>query len=244
MCRSFALEAGIRPLIIGILLAAGSGSRFGQKKQFLDLAGSPVWRRSLNLLFQADVSEVWLVVPREDEAVMVSELKQDPKVHIVPGGATRSESVQAALKAIAEHGSVLHPQDCIVIHDAARPFTDITDVKRVIATARDFGGAILAQVCINTVKRIEQDGRIVKTIPRGELMLAETPQVFWWQWMHDEYLKATRERLAQVTDDASIMELAGKPVRVVPGHQPNLKVTTQSDWEYAEWLAARRWGGE
>lgn len=235
-------------MIYGILLAAGSGTRFGSKKQYLTLAGVPVWRRSLEMLFSSGVEEVWLVAPSTDISYLTQEVSPDSRVSVVAGGATRSESVQAGLAALLNKRHDVSPQDLVAIHDAARPFTDASDVKRVIEMAFRHGGAILGRLCTDTVKRvINHDGanhEIVETIPREELMLAETPQVFWWQWLQEHYLAAAPDTLARATDDASIMESGGKPVKVVASSRPNLKITRQDDMEYADWLAKRLWGGE
>lgn len=233
-----------RSLVYGILLAAGSGTRFGAKKQYLDLAGKPVWQRSLNLLIESGVDEVLLVVPDEDRERLRAEVSALRKVTIVVGGATRSQSVQAALAVLHHRLPKLAADDCVVIHDAARPFADVSDVQNVIRVAQSSGGAILARPCTDTVKQVVDNTEIRATIPREALFLAETPQVFWWEWVRDEYLVASADALAAATDDASIMESAGKTVRVVASTQPNLKITKQIDREYAQWLAMRLWGGK
>ncbi|KPV44197.1 IspD/TarI family cytidylyltransferase [Alicyclobacillus ferrooxydans] len=230
-------------MVYGVLLAAGSGSRFGEKKQYRQLAGLPVWRRSFDALIDAGVDEVWLVVPKEDEPDMVREAADLNGVHIVVGGASRSESVQAALRSIGKGASVPGDTECVVIHDAARPFVSPKDVQAVIRDASQTGAALLGHACTDTVKRIAGLSLVDETIPRETLILAETPQVFWWAWMRDVYLAASSDMLALATDDAWLMEQSGKSVKVTLSTEANMKITRQTDWEYAEWLAQRRWGG-
>jgi 2-C-methyl-D-erythritol 4-phosphate cytidylyltransferase len=231
-------------LVYGILLAAGSGSRFGQKKQYLELAGVPVWRRALDTLWEAGVDGVWLVVPADDLPGFQERVIWDGKLRVVAGGPSRSESVQKGLRAIVDSIPSLLNRDSILIHDAARPFVHPSDVRRVIDEAAQVGGAILAGPCTDTVKQVSDTQAILRTIPRADLTLAQTPQVFWWEWVQAHYLQATADELNRATDDASIMEQSGRPVKAVIGVHPNMKVTTQRDWEYAEWLANRRWGSK
>ena len=230
-------------LVYGVLLAAGSGSRFGQKKQYLQLAGLPVWQRSFDALIQGGVDEVWLVIPREDEENVAEQVAGLKGIHVVVGGSSRSESVQAALHSIAEGTSTPGDAECVLVHDAARPFVSPEDIKAVIHDATQTGGALLVQACTDTVKRVNTYGLVEETLPRSELALAQTPQAFCWGWMRDVYLAASSDLLAQATDDAWLMEQAGKSVKVTLSTQTNMKITRQTDWEYAEWLAKRRWGG-
>lgn len=203
-----------------------------------------MWRRALDALWEAGVERVWLVVPKDDLQAFEEYTNWGPKLTIVQGGPSRSESVQRGLRAIADCLPSLLNRDCILIHDAARPFVDPGDVRQVCEEARQAGGAILAAPCTDTVKQASDGQTILCTVPRADLVLAQTPQVFWWEWVQAHYLHATVDELKSATDDASIMEQCGRTVKAVFGAYPNMKVTTQGDWEYAEWLASRRWGTE
>jgi len=227
----------------GILLAAGVGSRFGTKKQYLELGGLPVWQRSLQALLEGGVERLVIVVPAGDEPAIVGALQtSDIRQHVaavVSGGPSRSESVQRALHALA--GLALQPEDVVAIHDAARPFVNPSDVHRVLAQARACGGAILGCACTDTLKRV-QDDNIAETIPRDKLILAGTPQVFWWSWLVAAYIEADEASLTSATDDSSLMEAAGFTVSVVIERHQNPKITRPEDWTYAQWLAETRWG--
>lgn len=230
-----------------VLLAAGSGSRFGGKKQFRQLAGLPVWIRSLQALRAGGVERVVLVVPASDLDGVEQEARDlyregtSGLIDIVSGGKSRSESVQCGLRRIALESPCA--EDVIAIHDAARPFVRAEDIAETIARAVEFGGAVLCRPCTDTVKQAPS-GYVERTVPRDELVLAQTPQVFRWDWLDSIYLGASPEQIAAATDDASLMEQAGMKVAVVIASSPNLKLTQPEDWSYAEWLAKERWGDE
>lgn len=222
-----------------IVLAAGNGTRFGDRKQYLDLAGKTVWERSVDALRSAGVGSVVVVVPPDDVARM-EPLCRNAQLTLVPGGSSRSQSVQHALVAI--EGFAPTPTDMIAIHDGARPFVDPRDVTRVFGKAREVGGAILGRPCTNTLKRM-CDGLIDATVPRQDIVLAETPQVFRWDWLASACLCADEQTLKEATDDASLMERQGRPVAVVFAEHLNPKITVPADWDYIQWLARERWGG-
>ncbi|RIV24509.1 2-C-methyl-D-erythritol 4-phosphate cytidylyltransferase [Alicyclobacillaceae bacterium I2511] len=242
----------------GIVVAAGQGSRFGGKKQFFLLAGEPVWRRSTEALVKGGVEEIWVTVPAEDVIGVSAHIASHPfdvPVHVLAGGRSRAESVgQAVLAATAKivPGTVKSTQPSesgmsrqarwLVVHDAARPFVSPADVERVIAAARQNGGAILARPVRETVKRVE-GGQVAHTVSRKNLWLAETPQVFAAHWMREAY-QETNGRLdwETITDDASLIESLAHPVTIVACSGINLKITEPVDWELAQWLAVQRWG--
>ncbi|SFU68228.1 IspD/TarI family cytidylyltransferase [Alicyclobacillus macrosporangiidus] len=241
-------------MVYGIVVAGGQGTRLGRKKQFLDLAGSPVWVRAVRALLDAGVAPVWLVVPREDVDRLSAEADEMGwPLRVTAGGETRFDSVYNGLREI--HASC-HGADgsggtdfagspspgspaLVAVHDAARPFVSSEDVKSVVRTAVQTGAAILARPCAETVKRVEA-GCVVSTVPRDTLWLAETPQVFRLDWMWNAYGRVNRPGAA--TDDAWVMEQAGYRVHVVPSTAENRKITTPADWEYARLWAQQRWG--
>ncbi|MCL6517302.1 2-C-methyl-D-erythritol 4-phosphate cytidylyltransferase [Alicyclobacillus sp.] len=234
-------------MVYGIVVAGGQGTRLGRKKQFLDLAGSPVWRWSVNTLRDAGVDRVFLVVPAEDVSEITRSVEMDDiPVRVVPGGQTRFHSVRNGLGAIGREvfgldpfaaGSAPSPSQAkawVAVHDAARPFVSASDVRAVIRTAKETGAAILARPCADTVKRVE-DGCIRGTLPRHSLWLAETPQVFRLDWMWEAYRPGVSP--AEATDDAWVMEQAGHTVQVVASTAENRKITTPADWAWAQMWA-------
>lgn len=220
-----------------ILLAGGSGSRFGAKKQYLNLGGVPVWERALGRVREGGAQRVVIVVPAGDEQAVADALRrsraQSCVEAVVAGGTSRSASVQQGLLVLSKLN--IQSNDLVAIHDAARPFAHPDDIRAVFAQAIKCGGAILGRPCLDTVKRV-QGSRVLETVARDALVLASTPQVFQWSWLRQVYLHADDMVLASATDDASLMEAAGFTVAVVLGRHPNPKITQPEDWEYAKWL--------
>jgi len=216
--------------------AAGSGQRMGgARKPFLDLAGEPLLKRSI-APFLADPRVVAVAVALgEDEALAppawLAEL--DPRIRIVAGGATRAESVRHALAALP--GDV----DVVAVHDAARPLVTPELVARCIDVAAGGEGAVAGCPAVDTMKEVGPDGRVAGTPDRRRLWHAHTPQVF----PADALRKAYAGDVEGATDDASLMERAGLPVRMVEGGAANLKVTRPEDLTLAEALLRARSAG-
>ena len=206
-----------------IVVAAGSGTRFGRAKQYERLGD----RRVLDWALEAAraVSEgVVLVVPPDSAA------RREPGVDaVVPGGATRSESVRAGLAAVPGEA------DVVVVHDAARPLAAIALFEAVVAAvAAGADAAIPAIPVSNTVKRVEGE-RVVSTVERADLVEVQTPQCF-----AASALRAAHAGEAEATDDAALIEAAGGSVVVVPGDPANLKLTHPHDLVVARALLGER----
>ena len=143
------------------------------------------------------------------------------------GGASRRDSV---LNGIIAAASLVDPNDWILVHDAARPCLGKTELQRLIADAGgDEIGGILAVPVSDTLKRVDDDQRIVETESRDGLWRAQTPQMF----RHGMLLRALREA-AHVTDEASAVEALGYKPKLIEGSTKNLKVTFPVDLEIAE----------
>jgi 2-C-methyl-D-erythritol 4-phosphate cytidylyltransferase/2-C-methyl-D-erythritol 2,4-cyclodiphosphate synthase len=204
--------------IAAILVAAGTGSRFGADtpKQFLTLGGMPVMRRAALAL----LDHVGWLQPVGEAGPIAAALADLPHLPPVAGGATRQASVAAGLEALAP----LAP-DLVLVHDAARPLIPPGTVEAVIAALAQAPGAIPAVPVADTLKRAA-DGRIAGTVPRAGLYRAQTPQGFRFPLL----LALHRAGAAgEVTDDASLLEMAGEHVALVPGHEDNIKLTYQED---------------
>lgn len=143
------------------------------------------------------------------------------------GGASRRDSVLNGLVAAA---SLVDPNDWMLVHDAARPCVGKDELRRLIDDAgSDAVGGILAIPVVDTMKRSDQDGRILATVPREGLWQAQTPQMF----RHGMLLRALREA-EHATDEASAVERLGYKPKLVEGSLRNLKVTVPSDLAIAE----------
>ena len=209
--------------IAAILVAAGSGSRFGAEtpKQFLMLGGKPVMRRAAETLAGA----VDLLQPVGEAAAIDPVLAGLAHLPTVPGGATRQDSVRAGLEAL-----VPHTPDVVLVHDAARPLIPAGTIPALLAALAEAPGAIPAVPVADTLKR-GADGRIVATVPRAGLFRAQTPQAF----RFDVLLAAHRAPgTAEATDDASLLEAAGQTVKLVSGAEDNIKLTYPEDLQRLE----------
>ncbi|KAA0683961.1 bifunctional 2-C-methyl-D-erythritol 4-phosphate cytidylyltransferase/2-C-methyl-D-erythritol 2,4-cyclodiphosphate synthase [Roseomonas genomospecies 6] len=208
---------------IALIVAAGSGQRFGaeQPKQYLDLAGKPVLRHTVEaFLRHPKVSAVRVVINPAfrdlyDAAVAGLDLPEP-----VAGGASRQDSVRNGLEALADSAP-----DRVLIHDAARPLIDAATIDAVVAALDSHPAALAAVPVADTLKRGEA-GLVTGTVDRSGLWRAQTPQGF----RFPEILAAHRDAAGlELTDDAAVAERAGLPVALVPAREENFKVTTPDD---------------
>ena len=207
-----------------VVVAGGSGQRFGGPKQFRDLGGRPVVEWAVEAA--AVVSDgVVLVVPAE----RVADIVPAGVTHIVAGGPSRSESVRCGLAVVPESAEV------ICVHDAARPFASSELFSRVIAALVDDVDAVIPGVVVaDTIKQVDRTGRVVATPPRDELRAVQTPQAF-----VARVLRAAHAGGAEGTDDAALVEAVGGYVVVVDGEPDNRKITTPDDFVWAHKRVAR-----
>jgi 2-C-methyl-D-erythritol 4-phosphate cytidylyltransferase / 2-C-methyl-D-erythritol 2,4-cyclodiphosphate synthase len=221
---------GTAPRAVAIVLAAGAGRRLGAElpKAFLQIGDRPILAVAAAAAAAAQpIAAVIVTAPLgyEDLARRCVEGLGIP-VTVVTGGETRQASVRAAL---AELGPDV---DVVAVHDAARPFASpelFADVVRAVRDGAD--GAVPVVPVADTVKRV-LGGRVLTTIDREGLALAQTPQAFRVDALRDAHERAARAH-EQVTDDAMLLEPAGSVV-VVPGDPMNFKVTTLLDLARAE----------
>lgn len=222
-----------------IVPAAGRGLRMGgnEPKQFLMLAGKPVLARTIERLFEAPfVTGVILVVP-SDFLTRAEEMLQSYCCHLgtmvraIAGGKERQDSVFNALQVL--------PTECewVLIHDGVRPFVSTELLQETWKAAQQSGAAIAAMSATDTIKLVRNE-RVIETIPREQIKLVQTPQVFRKDLILSAYLEA-QKRGWSATDDASLVEQINVDVRVVEGEYSNIKVTTPADLEWATWFLNR-----
>ena len=208
---------------IALVVGAGRGRRFGGQvpKQYLDLGGQPVLRRSLSAFAShPGVDAVRAVIHADDGDLYARAAQGLELLPPVPGGATRQDSVRLGLESLADAGPAT-----VLIHDAARPFVDHGVISRVLEALEEAPAAIPAVAVADTLKR-GRHGVIEDTVERRDLWRAQTPQGF----RYPEILEAHRRFAGrQLTDDAAVAENAGLAVALVPGSEENLKVTTGED---------------
>lgn len=203
--------------IAAILVAAGTGTRFGTDtpKQFLTLAGRPVIRHAAEALR----AHAPLLQPVGDAATIDAALDGIDHLPTVPGGASRQDSVRAGLEAL-----VPHEPDIVLVHDAARPNIPPGTVPALLAALQRHPGAIPALPVADTLKHATA-GIIERTVPRDGLYRAQTPQAFRFPVL----LAAHRAGTVGATDDAALLEAIQEHVAIVPGHEDNIKLTYPDD---------------
>lgn len=216
-----------------LLVAAGAGERLGgeRPKAFVGLGELPLLAEPLRRLDESDwVDSIVVVVPADWEEpgiLLAEELSATKVVAAVPGGATRAESVRAALAEV--------PNDALVVlvHDAARPLITDAVIERVLAPLSEgFDGAVPGLLVADTLKRVE-DGVVAATVSRDGLVTVQTPQAFLLPKLRQAYAGD----LAGATDCSSLVEALGGRVKVVEGDPRLLKVTTPADLELVRsWL--------
>jgi 2-C-methyl-D-erythritol 4-phosphate cytidylyltransferase len=201
-----------------IVVAGGTGSRFGRAKQY-ELVGA---RRVID--HAADIARavsdgVVVVVPPGDAEAEGG----------VPGGATRSESVRAGLAAVSPDATI------ICVHDAARPFASTRLFAAVIdAVAEGADAAVPGIPVTDTIKRIDADHVVVETPPRAALVAVQTPQAFRASILRDAHATGR-----QATDDAALVEICGGRVVVIEGELTNRKITHVDDLAWARDVAGK-----
>lgn len=219
---------------VALVVAAGRGRRFGgeRPKQYLALGGRPIIRRAVEcFLNHPRVDDVLAVIHPDDRALFARATEGLDLLAPVTGGDSRQDSVRLGLESLAGR-----PPERVLIHDAARPFAEAAMISRVLDALETAPGAIPALPVGDTLKR-GRDGLVTGTVERQGLWRAQTPQGF-------RYADIARAHggLAgtALTDDAAVAEKAGLPVRLVPGSEDNLKITTDDDLARARRLI----GGE
>ena len=216
--------------IVAVLLAAGEGKRFGEKKQFIKLKGEPVFQYSINTVNKIDeITDIVLVLPKEDlDRIKIFSFKNVKKI---AGGKERQESVYNALKEIDN-------ADIIIVHDTARPFaTENMFLDGIKNVKKGFDGSITAIKARDTIKKVE-DNRVIETLDRNELYIVQTPQTFKFEILKKAHEKAKEDNFIG-TDDSSLVERIGGNITVNKGSVLNFKITTKEDLILANCLAGK-----
>ncbi len=218
-------------LSLGVAIpAAGRGERMGgRRKPFLELEGEPLLLRSLRpFLRHPRLEAVAVALSSDDLQTTPGWLAEaDPRLKLVQGGATRGESVWAALQALPE--SV----DVVAVHDAARPLVNRAIIDRCLAEVEAGRGAVAGWPAVDTLKEVDTHGRIVRTPDRERIWHAQTPQVFPRDLVMRAYREAWKEG-RENTDDAALVEAVGGEVVMVAASPYNLKVTRPEDLVMAQ----------
>lgn len=234
--------------VTAILPAAGLGTRMGADtpKQFLALDGVPLLLFALRRLAACPAITEFVIATRAEEvdsvtASVASENFGRP-VHVVRGGDTRQDSVANALAEVSPEA------DLILVHDAVRPLVTVSQIERVIAEAASCDAAILGIPAMDTVKEVKRASLptnvalITATIPREQVVLAQTPQVFLASLLLEAFARARQDGVT-ASDEAGLVERIGRDVHVVVGSERNLKITRPGDMELAEFYLRQERAG-
>ncbi len=219
-----------------IIPAAGQGLRMGGRtpKQFLNLNGKPILDHTLQALQQCDIlSSIILSVPlSEKENVAKQWLGSPSKVHqVVTGGEKRQDSVFNGFKAVEPD------TDIVVVHDGVRPFVTSQLIEEIIKAAKKYGAAITAIPVNDTLKK-GKDNFVENTVSRDGLWRVQTPQAFTYKLLNQAFEKANRDSFYG-TDEGSLIEHLGEPVKIVMGSEWNIKITRMDDLVLGEHIAKK-----
>ena len=222
------LSEEVTDFVSSVIVAGGSGLRFGTRKQFALLAGRSVLEHTLETVLAVSDQTV-IVVPEDSVADTQDALSpQAEAAHgdaiVVAGGATRAESVRAGLTAVAAKASV------VLVHDAARPLATAALFTRVIERVANGAAAVIPVVGVtDSIRHV--DGHVVD---RASLQAVQTPQGF-----QPEALRAAHATGADATDDATLVGDLGYEVATVDGEPENRKLTVPSDLTFAEAIVSK-----
>jgi 2-C-methyl-D-erythritol 4-phosphate cytidylyltransferase len=219
-----------------VIVAGGSGTRAGdgELKQFRWVAGKPMLLHSVQaFMARPDVGTVVVVLPSQyagDPPPWLFQCDVD-RLLVSLGGRTRSESVANGLDDLPDDAEV------VLVHDAARPLVGASTIDRVVSAVRAGRSAIAALPVVDTLKQVDDDGRIVATVSRDGLWRAQTPQGFPRRVLVEAHRRAKADRI-EATDDAALLERLGIHVEVVRGSERALKVTDAGDFARVDALFA------
>ena len=217
---------------IAIVVAAGSGKRFGAEKpkQFLEICGKPLLIHTLQKFSDCPaIDEIILVLAAEEIEnfqPILAKYNFNKSIKLISGGQTRAASVFNGLKSIDSLKAKI-----VAVHDGARPLVTIEEITRTIETAKVSGAACLTAAVTDTIKEIS-GGKIVRTIDRSKLRRALTPQAFRFEIIKRAFENVDLSEAA--TDECFLVEKLGIEISAVEGSAENIKITTPEDLIFAE----------
>jgi len=209
-------------------------------KQFLEIGGEAILIHTLRKFAQHPAVKGIVLALRANELTSfgpeIAAAVQGAPISLVEGGASRQQSVANGLASLN-----VSDEDIVLVHDAVRPFVSNDVINGVVAGVEKYGAAIVGVPAIDTIKRVERtaEGALIRaTIPREQIVQAQTPQGSRVGLLKRAFAEAEAEGF-NGTDEASLIEHLGEPVHVVMGSARNIKITTPADLELAELYAAQ-----
>ena len=229
------------PRYWAVLASAGGGARMavGRPKQYLQLRGRTLLEWSLAPFLDAGwIDGVVVALAKGDNEFPRLPIARHPRIFTVPGGASRTESVLAGLRAVGERSTTHHAPVYVLVHDASRPCLTVENVEELRDEASDEHGGLLAVPVVGALKSEERD-RVARTVSPAGVWRAQSPQMF-----RLDLLRAALERSPVrgqvVEDEAAAMEQAGYRPLLVRGRESNIKVTYPEDLPLAEFWLSRQ----
>ena len=250
------IKAKTEPEVKAIVLSGGSGRRFGSglPKQYIEICGKPILAYTLEAFEKSPVDEI-VIVSGEGYEDLCRKIAKETGISkltaVVKGGSERYYSVMEGLRFLMEKGG-RNQDEIVLIHDGARPFVSAEVINDVIGQVKEYGAAIAAVPCTDTIKITDPDGMIVSTTDRSLTWAAQTPQGFRLDEIYSAYQTVLYDndnkeqkntassecRTVPVTDDAMVYQLAypHRRVKTVLSSSDNIKITSPRDLELAKTL--------
>ena len=220
-----------------VLLAGGKGKRMKSNvpKQFLPLLGRPVFLRSLDIFqnMKNVVSNIVIVLDESYRDEYKDIVNNDKRIKWADPGAERQDSVFNGLSQVDDKCSL------VAIHDAARPLVTVEEIMNVLKDAKQHGAAVLGVPMKATVKESVDGNFVLRTVPRSSLWEVHTPQVSTKALFLKGFANVEAKNL-EVTDDVSVIEALGLPVKLTLGEYTNIKLTTPDDLQVASQILRER----
>ncbi len=218
--------------VCAVVPAGGIGRRMGGTvpKQFQTLSGKPILYYTLKGIQGCGlIDELILVVPEKEYDNACSDWLGKPKIvtKVVVGGVKRQDSVYNGFQELSPNTKI------VLVHDGVRPFLSNIMIRETVDAAKEYGAAITAIPVHDTIKRVDASGMVSQTIDRENLWRVQTPQAFQYEILAEAFKKANAENFYG-TDEGTLIEHLGKPVKIVMGSEQNIKITRPEDLELCE----------
>ena len=207
-----------------IITAGGTSSRYGgENKLLVKLKDKTVIEETVSKFVDFEEIDEIIISANISIIEILEDLLKSPKIKIIEGGNTRQKSVYNALKQVKN--------DYVIIHDGARPLIRKETIAYVLEDVITKGAVSVMTKTTDTIKEVDENGRIIRTIDRSKLYNTQTPQAF-----KTSLIKTAHEKLkdGNFTDDSSMLEYLDIPVYIVNGSYTNIKITIKSDLDFAK----------
>ncbi|MBN4066723.1 2-C-methyl-D-erythritol 4-phosphate cytidylyltransferase, partial [Simkania negevensis] len=212
-----------------VLLSGGHGARMNHTipKQYIDLGGKPVVLWSLEVLLATPSINEVIIVCHPNYQILFSTIETNKTITFALPGRRRQDSLYNGLQ------ETRADTDLVCVHDSARPFIRMEKVEELIEAGRCHGAAVLGIPVHSTIKEADGTGFVINTLDRAQLWMIQTPQVATRE-LFERGFAAVNEAGLTVTDDVALVEKIGHPVKIVPGTEENIKITTPHDFVIAQ----------